>query len=236
MEKKFLNVREIAGRLGVSEKTIYNMVRAGRLPHLRIGGQYRFSIEEVDRALRQPAAGLTARDKLHAAKSILERRLLFVALLTKELEPKGIRPILVGGNAVEFYTAGGYATAGIDLVAPTEPIDSVLISWGFKKDGRFWFDDALGIAVEAPGSALAGDLGHILAVDINDLTCYVIGIEDIVVDRLNAAVHWKSEDDRFWAKELLEIHQATIDWPYLERRSRAEGTEALLKRLRKDLA
>lgn len=46
----------------------------------------------------------------------LRKALGVIAVLTEALEPEGIRPILVGGVALEFYTLGGYATKDIDLV------------------------------------------------------------------------------------------------------------------------
>ena len=46
----------------------------------------------------------------------LRKALRVIAVLTEDLEPEGIRPILVGGVALEFYTLGGYATKDIDLV------------------------------------------------------------------------------------------------------------------------
>ena len=57
--------------------------------------------------------------RLEAAKEIAEplrRRLWVVAVIAEALKAQGIRPIVAGGSAVEFYTFGGYATADVDLV------------------------------------------------------------------------------------------------------------------------
>lgn len=60
-------------------------------------------------------------DKLLAkAKEIgspLERKIFFTAVLTEALKEEEIKPIIVGGTAVEFYTLGGYST--LDLSRPT---------------------------------------------------------------------------------------------------------------------
>ena len=61
------------------------------------------------------------------------RRLIMLGLLTARLSPQGIEPILVGGAALEFYTAGGYATGDVDLALPPGPeIDAAFAALGFE--------------------------------------------------------------------------------------------------------
>ena len=58
---------------------------------------------------------------------------------------------------------------------------------------------------------------------------YIIGVEDLIIDRLDAYVHWDSTDDGNWAQELLALYQQDIDWTYLKTRAQAEGViEALI--------
>lgn len=48
MDKTFIGVKEIAGKMGVSEKTIYRMVNDNRIPFaVKIGGQWRFRIDAM---------------------------------------------------------------------------------------------------------------------------------------------------------------------------------------------
>jgi PTS system nitrogen regulatory IIA component len=48
MDKTFIDVKEMAGRMGVSEKTIYRMVNDNRIPFaVKIGGQWRFRIDAL---------------------------------------------------------------------------------------------------------------------------------------------------------------------------------------------
>jgi len=68
---------------------------------------------------------------------------------------------------------------------------------------------------------------------VEGLDVYIIGIEDLIVDRLNSFVWWKYARDGEWAAELMEIHDKKIDWKYLRKRSREEGTLHALARLRK---
>ena len=227
-DKEIMSVTEVARYLGFSTTKIYRLLKAGAIPAAKVGGQYRFVKTAIDRWIGAAAAtGTPARDELAqlgAAADTLTRNLLFVGLLTREVAKEGIRPVIVGGQAVEFYTAGGYATRDIDLVArDTIGIGRVLERWGFRKAGRYWTREDLGLAVEVPGSVLAGDEGRVTEVEIKGLKVYLIGIEDIIIDRLNAFVHWNSRDDGDWAREMAHLNRADIDWEYLEKRAEAEG-------------
>ena len=132
---------------------------------------------------------------------------------------------MVGGSAVEFYTFGGYATADVDLVVGDRRLlAQTLDLFGFVREGRFWYREDLDLVIECPDEILAGDPKRVLEVEIEGLVCSVIGIEDLIVDRLNGYVHWKWADDRRWVRQLIVSHRGDIDWPYLRERARAEAT------------
>ena len=63
----------------------------------------------------------TVLDRLRGETDAHRRRLLALGLLTQRLATEGIEPILVGGGALEFYTAGGYATTDTDLALSATP-------------------------------------------------------------------------------------------------------------------
>lgn len=164
-----------------------------------------------------------------------EKRLLFMGLLTRELRKYGIKPIVVGGNAVEFYTVGSYATGDIDIIcADYRKLGEVLKDWGFKREGRHWISKKYDILVESPNDILIGSSKKVTEVEIKGLKVYLIGIEDIIIDRLNAFVHWKSSEDGRWAKELLILNKDKIDWKYLEEQSKQEKTIKALNQLKKN--
>ena len=149
-----------------------------------------------------------------------KRRLFFVAILTKALERDGLKPVVVGGHAVEFYTLGDYATKDIDIVmAESHRLDDILNAWGFTRQGRHWYHEEFDIAIEVPSSTLAGDMGRLVEVEVEGLPVYLIGIEDIIIDQINALVHWKSTRDGEWAQEMLCLHAGEIDREYLLRRA-----------------
>lgn len=164
-------------------------------------------------------------DKLKEIDLPFKRRLYFLGILTKKLKKFEIKPILVGGNAVEFYTLGSYSTEDIDIVCiDRDKVNEVLLKMGFKKLGRYWFNEVLDITIEVPGEKLLGDYEKINVVEIDGLEIYVIGIEDLIIDRLNSCVHWNYKDDCEWTKELIFLHKDEIDLNYLEKRTKEEGT------------
>lgn len=246
------DVKKTAGRLGLSVRTVYQMARDGRMPSIRMGGRWRFRPTDIDSWLQAqvrvptgmvPASGAPpAADAGELARFLsmftnpLEQRLAFVARLTTACENRGwLPPVIVGGHAVEFYSAGGYATVDIDVVSASEPLDEILGSWGFERRGRHWVREDLGLVVEAPSSRLApGQRDRLTEVRVAGSTAYVLGLEDVIVDRLAACVHWSSENDCRWAEVLTTAHEPDLDVDYLRRRATemevAERLEGILRR------
>ena len=76
---------------------------------------------------------------LEKIENPFKRRLYFAGILTKYLSFENIKPVIVGGHAVEFYTLGSYTTGDIDIISEGyEKIEKILKQWGFKKEGRLW--------------------------------------------------------------------------------------------------
>ncbi|MDQ7823908.1 MAG: UbiD family decarboxylase [Candidatus Eremiobacteraeota bacterium] len=176
------------------------------------------------------------RELLDKAKTIqdpLKRTLFFLGLMSEALGSEKERPVVVGGFALEFYSTGGYATGDVDLVyADPGSLGVLLNGWGFRKEGRHWISEELDLFIEIPGFALAGEeRDRVTIVEVEGLQVALIGIEDLIVDRLNAFVHWKSTDDGYWAEELLFMYGDNIDRAYLERRCVEEHTAAALGEL-----
>ncbi|MCZ7356755.1 MAG: DUF6036 family nucleotidyltransferase [Candidatus Methanoperedens sp.] len=154
-----------------------------------------------------------------------------MGLLTREAEKIKIKPVVVGGSAVDFYTEGIYPSHDIDLVSDRKKIGEILENtFGFKPSGRHWISEQTGLSVEIPGSRLAGDKDKVTVIKIGDLKVYVIGIEDLIIDRINACVHWKSQTDCDQAKFMIKYYRNRLHLGYLEKKARDEG---ILKALRK---
>ncbi|MHB1043106.1 MAG: UbiD family decarboxylase [Eubacteriales bacterium] len=164
-------------------------------------------------------------------KDPLKKSLRVLAVLTGELGPSGIKPVLVGGRALEFYTLGGYATKDIDLVINgREQAKAVLDEMGFlRRPGeRHWYHEELDLALEIPGDFLAGSMDKVITMEIDNTEVYIIGIEDLVVDRLAAAKFWKSPADLQWAVKLLALHNRDIDMKYLQKAAGKEKVKDVL--------
>ena len=175
-------------------------------------------------------------EALGGETDVARRRLLALGLLTDRLAEDGIEPILVGGAAMELYTAGGYATGDVDLALPTSPlVDAAFAELGFRKQGRFWVREDLDLFFEAPAPAgLPGEDAPRTIVEIDGLRVVVIGREDLLLDRVRAAVHWRSEEDRRWARRLALLYPDRLDWGYLVDRAREPGERELVAELRRE--
>ena len=172
-------------------------------------------------------------DSLRNEPDPQRRRLIALGLLTALLEPHDIEPILVGGGAVELYTAGGYATGDTDLALPSDPsVDAAFTVLGFRKEGRFWIREDLDLLFEAPAPAgLPGEDAPRTVLDVDGLRVVVIGIEDLILDRLRAWIHWKSDEDERWTRRLVALYADRLDWEYLANRTAAVEEEDCKMRL-----
>ena len=161
------------------------------------------------------------------------KKIMIIAIITTALKEKlGLIPIVVGGQAVEFYTGGGYATMDIDLIceASINKIGKVLEPLGFHQDNKYWILDSetINIAIEIPSGPLAGSKDKLHEVEIDNHKAYFIGIEDIIIDRLNAYVHWNEEWQEEWILGMMVSNLENIDWDYLNKiASQEKVTDAL---------
>ena len=167
-------------------------------------------------------------DHLHDEPDPQRRRLIALGLLKNQLSPHGIEPILVGGGALEFYTAGGYATKDMNLALPVAPeVDAAFAALGFDKEGRYWFHADLDLLFEAPAPAnLPGEDAPRTEVKVDGLRVVIISIEDLLIDRLRAWVHWNSDEDGRWTRRLALLYPDRTDWRYVRERTGTISEEA----------
>ncbi len=111
-------------------------------------------------------------------KDRVERQVAAAGIITMALEPLGIIPIVVGGAAVEFYTLGQYATMDIDFV-------------GIINDDM---------------NILVGTMDKVQPVEYKGKQAYFIGIEDLILNRVQEAEHGKDLNSAEWARTLMVTH------------------------------
>lgn len=167
--------------------------------------------------------------KLLAERDLFRRRQLFLAWLTAEV-PAAFA--VVGGMAVDAYTGGQYGTMDIDLVARNEvAVQDVLKRSGFQREGRHWVLPELQIYVEFPSGPLAGDWERLSRLETPLGPFSVLGVEDLIIDRLNACVHWKSMADCQWAAFLVNRYRSRLDEAYLRRHAAVANVQDALEDL-----
>jgi hypothetical protein len=115
-----------------------------------------------------------------------EQMLEIAGIVDAALRAIEIRPIVVGGLAVAYWTTGLYLTGDIDVVMPqSAQIEERLAALGFERDGRFWTLPGRDPVFEAPGSTLELDPnGHIEVELASGRTIRIQQVEEVLLLRL----------------------------------------------------
>jgi hypothetical protein len=173
------------------------------------------------------AARLERLSKLANEPDPARKHMVALALVTDRLREDGIEPVLVGGAAVEFYTAGGYATKDIDLALTHCPeVDRAFADLGFVKEGRYWYREDLDLLFEAPApNALPGEDAPRKRIEVENISVVILGIEDLIIDRLRAWVHGQSDEDGRWARRLALLYSDELNWDYLGEKTQSVPKE-----------
>lgn len=120
---------------------------------------------------------------------------------------------------MEFYTRGTCKSIDIDLLGDRETLVKLLEDMGFSKTGRHWFyTKDIGIEIVGP-SAEGMRVNEVLH---EGKIIRIISIEDLIVDRLNACKHWKSQYDCEQAQVLFGAYRDKLDMDYLKSRMKDE--------------
>lgn len=191
-----------------------------------------------------------ASDRLSGIRSQLSSirasrdRLGFLArvasLITEAFVSLGLSPpVVVGGLAVETYTSAEYTTRDIDFIhADDAAVRRVMSALGFitRPGYRYYEHTDIGVFVEFPTGPLDGDRDRIAEVQLDDgSVLYVIGVEDAILDRVAAYVHWDKRrpdsPDAAQAVTLLIARRDMIDTEYLNRAAKDKGLTDALREL-----
>jgi len=161
--------------------------------------------EEVERAVNN-------------ARSKPERIELLGAMLGRSI---GDPVVIVGGSAVEVYTAGETSSADIDIVAPRAPAVEAVESWGFKPSGRLWRRADWNIDIDLLGDVLLGSRLKLQQRMTAYGPVYLLGVEDLLVKRLAELKHgfvsnqaWRRDLQR-QIRLLLSEYGNELDGSYL---------------------
>jgi len=180
------------------------------------------------RHYRRPLRARALVSQLKKEPNELKRKMLLLGYVTDRLERKKESVYLVGGQAVETYTAGQFTTGDIDITTTDrKATEEILARMGFERAGMVWLNEAIGIAVHIVGQFPTKSEKARL-VHVGPYTVRVVGVEDLIIDRLAAAKHWKSQRDVEQARALFDGFKKQIDIQYLRKRAKEEKVEDIL--------
>src|SRR5437870_6443685 len=159
----------------------------------------------------------------------LARKMLLIGYLTERLEKEKPESVyVVGGQAVETYTAGQFRTGDIDIVTPdSKAAEQILKRIGFEREGMIWLNKTLGLAIHIVGS-FTKNSEKARIIHAGPYKVRIVGVEDLIMDRLAAAKFWNSQVDLEQAKALWKGFRKQIDLQYLRKRARDEKVEDVL--------
>ncbi|WP_268543554.1 hypothetical protein [Candidatus Nitrosotenuis cloacae] len=165
-----------------------------------------------------------------------KRRTLFLGFLTKILKQNGVEAVLVGGQAIDLYTAGTFATTDIDLVVDNKIMAEKLLNrFGFGKEANgLWLNKDLVIVIQIISQSYSGDSNKIRKFKVRDYEIKVAAPEDLIQNRLYSAKFWKSNTQRDMEESvaLLGIFADSIDNSYLDRLAKENDIEDYLAKAR----
>ena len=142
--------------------------------------------------------------------------------------------ILVGGGAVEFYTNGWYVTGDLDIItANRKKLISTLLEMGYERVSERGYVKGE-VFIDIVGSYFDRRSDDI-TIKGTDLKVRVISIEDIIIDRLCACIHWASQKDCEQAGYLLAGYVKRLDMEYLMQRATEEQVLDKLEEILKEL-
>ena len=169
---------------------------------------------------------------LKQEQDLFKRRIQFIAFLTEKLKEQGVDTILVGGEAIDLYTAGNFATSDIDLLVTNRAVTEKLLNkFGFGKEvNGLWFNKDLNIVIQVIPEPYSGDPARLRKFRIKDFELRVAAPEDLIANRLYSKKIRKSnpQRDSEQAIALLKIFADSIDNTYLNKVAKRDNIEDVL--------
>lgn len=175
--------------------------------------------------------------ELREERDSFKRKILFLGLLAKKLKQNGVEVILVGGQAIDLYTAGTFSTTDIDLLVDDKIIAEKLLNrFGFGKEATgLWLNKDLVIVVQVISQSYSGDSEKLRKFKVKDYELRVAAPEDLIQNRLYSAKFWKSNTQRDMEESitLLRIFADSIDNSYLDKLAKENDIEDYLAKAKK---
>ena len=167
--------------------------------------------------------------RLRKEPNQLRKKMLLLGYVTSQLEKKKQSIFLVGGQAVETYTAGQFPTGDIDVTtSDSATTQKVLKSLGFEEIGMIWLNKPLGIAFHIVGYFPPE---RSRTIRVGPYKARIVGVEELILDRLSAAKFWNIPADYEKAKVLYDNFEKQLDKDYLREIAKKKKVDDLLLRI-----
>lgn len=159
-----------------------------------------------------------------------KRRLLTVALLDDQLEGDSI---VVGGSAVMVYV-DSYYSVDVDILPVDMKTKEALRALDFEQTGQgTFFSERLDVKMHLNRPPLKGSRERLTEVEVEapwgvKVSVEVIGLEDLIVDRLLGCKFWDYGPYCEQAITLFETYRQEVDEEYLRERSEEEDCADVL--------
>lgn len=166
-------------------------------------------------------------------RPVFEAALRLLARVSRAVAARGaLPPVLVGGGAVELFTASAIATGDLDLsIVRDDVLGDELQSAGFIRPSgpgsltRGWIHPTLGLGIEVVSDRLLdgnADRNRVRVVSLEpDGEIHVIGVEDLIADRAGQYASGTAPEMLAQARVLFGLYP-DADRPYLDSRIREE--------------
>lgn len=160
----------------------------------------------------------------------VNERILIAGLICSLAKEFANELVVVGGSAVEFYTAASYMTKDIDFIAKDDfQISKIMTSLGFSiGEGYTWFHPDTSVVIEFPKPPLLGDVSRLTEVKTEYGIARIIGVEDIILDRLKGREFW--QDNNELPEMIIYSHYDSIDFAYLRKQAAYELVSDVLEK------
>jgi hypothetical protein len=186
------------------------------------------STRSLGKITTRPLGARALLSKLKKEPNELKKKMMLLGYITSRLERNSQSVFLVGGQAVETYTAGQFTTGDIDITTTDrKTTERILARVGFKEEGMVWLNEGVGIAVHIVDIIPKSTEGA-RTIHVGPYVVRVVGVEELIVDRLAAAKFWKNRRDAEQATALINTFAKRIDMKYLRRRAREEKVYDIL--------
>src|SRR3989442_6200504 len=165
---------------------------------------------------------------LKQEQDLFKRRIQFIAFLSEKLKEEGVDAILVGGQAIDLYTAGNFATSDVDLLVTNRPVTEKLLNkFGFGKETNgLWFNKDLNIVIQVIPEPYSGDPARLRKFRVKDFELRVAAPEDLIANRLDSKSNTPRDSEQ--AIALLKIFADSIDNTYLNKVAKRDNIEEVL--------